>query len=176
MLALSACGGGGDTANTAKNEAPACTTPTDSIIGNSLERFIVTRKVEPLRFLLPLGTPENTPEGGQYPLYTLNRRFHVWPPEAQQKEAINLARARGTFPTLVLMYHGMSDMPDGRKSTEFSGFYVDRINDGTKVERTAVYFDCHAAEGKKYVAADEPPPAGGAPESAPAPARSGGGY
>ena len=170
-------GGGGDQARAAADQAPVCTTPPDSIIGNALDRFISTRKPEPTRFLIPLGTPENVPDGAQYALNTLQRRSFVWPGPDQQKDAIDIARSKGTFVTLVLFFHGVSDRSDGRKSVEFSGHYVDRVNNGTKIARTAVIFDCQAAEGKKYRAADEPPDTAAAPATPPAePGKSGGGF
>jgi hypothetical protein len=167
LAALAACGGenaGGAGDKATADQAPVCTTPVDSIIGNALDRFIVTRDPQPMRFLLPLGTPEAVPDGAQFSLNTLQRRPFLWPPDAaQQKEAINIARSRGTFVTIALFYHGTQDMPDGRKMVEFSGRYVDRINDGKQIPRTAIYFDCQAPEGRKYRAADEPPDTTAAP-------------
>jgi hypothetical protein len=180
LAAFAACGGenAGDAGGKAvADQAPPCTTPVDSIIGNALDRFIVTRNPQPTRFLIPLGTPEVVPDGAQYSLNSLQRRPFLWPPEpAQQKEVIDVARSRGTFVTIALFYHGIHEMPEGKYMVEFSGRYVDRANDGKQIPRTAVHFDCHAPEGKKYRAADEPPDTTAAPAPAGEPGKAGGGF
>ena len=162
--AFIACGGqtGGDDAAGASGKAVAmtCDVPADSIIGYSLDRFIRTRQPQPYRFMVPMGTDSAVPEGAQFALNTLNRGFYVWPPDAPtQQKQIEAMRAKGPLPTISLFYHGSVTLPDGRTATSFSGAFHDVQNQGIVLPRTEVFFDCNAPAGRRYVAADEPPPA-----------------
>lgn len=175
VAALAACGGATEDQTPAAALAD-CTVPADSIIGYSLDRFIRTREPQPYRFLVPVSADSAVPQSAQFALNTLNRAMFIWPPDAarQQQQIANI-RAQGPLPTIVLYYHGSVDLPDGRKSTSFSGVYHDVRNSGVTIARTEVFFDCSAAEGSRYRAGDEPPPADSASPAQPADAAAGAG-
>ena len=160
--AVAACGGGGtpggDGAKNAQPAAAACSVPSDSIIGNSLDKFIATRDPVPYRFLITMVGENAIPEPAQWAVNTLNRVPYVWPtdPKLQEKQ-IGDMRAKTPLPMIALFYHGHSRLPDGRFQTEFSGEYHDFRNSGKKIPRTAVFFDCSAAGADAYRVADEAP-------------------
>jgi hypothetical protein len=149
-----ACGGS-DTRTADK--APECTVTSDSIRGGALEKFIETRNPVPHRFLIPLGTDSVVPDGSHYVLNAAGRAMYTWPSDPTLVQGqIDAMRAKGSFTTLALFYHGDTTLADGRRSFEFSGRYIDKANDGVVIPRTKVLFNCQAPEGSRYVMGDDP--------------------
>ena len=156
MLALPAvfaCAGGGDKAADDKPAALLCAVNPDTALGGALEFFIGSRNPPPHRFLVPPVVSDSAlPEGAHYVVNnTLGRAMYMWPSDpAAQKTLIDVTRSKGSFVTIALFYHGKGTRPDGKQAFDFSGLYTDRANDGTRIPRTTVYFDCQAPEGSRY--------------------------
>ena len=156
-IALAGCGGAADTENmeAMDSTAAACPTPTDSVIAQALETFISTRQPSAMRFLNPLGTDSAVPDPSSFPFTQNGRKMYLWPMTAEQQKTqqANMI-ALGSWVTMVVSYHGMSEMPDGRQSITFSGSYIDRANSGINIPRTPIYFDCKVEGAGRFVASD----------------------
>jgi hypothetical protein len=179
--AILACTGGGDSsggeggsASAAASAAPACAVPSDSIVGGALDHFITTRTPVPSRMLIQPGATA-VPDGATYVLNTMGRAHYIWPTDPEmQKQQIDNMRAKGPYVTMVVFYHGIADRSDGRKLLTFSGQYIDRANDGKKVDPTGITFDCQAPEGSRFAVDGAAPSGGAGPSDAAAPRGSGG--
>ncbi len=180
LPAIFACGGGagGGDANKAP-DVPVCAVRADSALGGALDHFINTRTPPPQRFLIAMGTDSLIPDGSQYVLNALGRAVYMWPSDpAGQKTVIETTRSRGALPTMALFYHGPKVvLPDGIQQFTFSGLYTDLANNGKRVERTTINFNCQATDAvSRYTIAGSPAPAADQqPAPAAAPGRGGGG-
>ncbi|MGI8496406.1 MAG: hypothetical protein ACR2OG_02325 [Gemmatimonadaceae bacterium] len=151
VAVVTACGGAG-------RSAAACAPPGDSVVAEGVTEYVRDSLLtpRPLRFLASVGSDSALPEAGRVALQDKGPTYLYPVDAAQQAKVRAMLKQKGNFPTLVVFYRGLTQLPDGRAQLRLHGQFVGGANDGAPAPPRVLFFACDSARWH---------PAGAAPDS-----------
>lgn len=141
LLLAAACGQSSEA--TPKAVVLACPAPADAEFGAATGAYLRNITPHPQRFLVATSGDSALPDAGRQALQETGPTFLFPPDPALQARVRAILKAKGAWPTLLVLYHGTRRAGRGSVAIRLGGRFVGGAEDGQGAPSRAVWFQCN---------------------------------
>lgn len=152
MLALAAiataCSGGGESGGQRRVARGDCPVPGNALVAMAAEEYVERMEPTPRRFLLAVGGDTALPEAAKQVMQDKGPTYLFPADSALQAQIRDRLGGAGTWPALMVTFHGVRQDSEDRASVRLAGHWVVGELDGTRAPAQRIVFACDSARWK----------------------------